>query len=564
MTIGEQPMKIEWILQRFDRTDASDPATPLASHRYRAILPADGLRQLGHEVRLVWLDEWIGQAEPGDTQVVVLGKYVPTGERTADQLRMRRILDQARRWIDQGVLLVGDFNDDHFDDALTGPYWRELAGLVSVRVAGSSAMVERLRQVCGQDARVVGDPVASPAGEVRVRRLASDATSSGLSRLWRRMPSTPDRMRLLWYGHPTNWSTLTPWFPALRAVSHRQPLSLWVVTQAIGGIETKLASLTAEEPARLTAELVPWDLDAQWRLLHDCDVVLIPSDPSDPRKAVKTANRLTDAVHAGRAVIASELPSYRPWADAVTLTDDPEVALLDLLAHPEEAARRLRSGQRQIEQTCSVLAIAQAWLDAFGAPARRPSELAAAASASSMSPSVVNPAQAPVRINLGCGRQILPGFINVDFAQNWSGVLPDLVADVFKPLPFADGVADEVHAYHVLEHMQRWQVEDCLAEWVRVLKPGGLLVLELPCLDKILSLFQSYQQQGKAAPINMTMWGLFGDPGHRDPHMMHHWCYTKHELRQLLLGAGLVGIESQTAQTHQPARDMRMIGRRPA
>lgn len=46
-------------------------------------------------------------------------------------------------------------------------------------------------------------------------------------------------------------------------------------------------------------------------------------------------------------------------------------------------------------------------------------------------------------------------------------------------LPFADSSVDRIIATHVLEHVPAPQ--DALAEWVRVLRPGGVLSVILPC-----------------------------------------------------------------------------------
>ena len=45
-------------------------------------------------------------------------------------------------------------------------------------------------------------------------------------------------------------------------------------------------------------------------------------------------------------------------------------------------------------------------------------------------------------------------------------------------LPFDDETFDIVVSWHVVEHVE--SVEETLAEWQRVLKPGGLMVLETP------------------------------------------------------------------------------------
>lgn len=45
-------------------------------------------------------------------------------------------------------------------------------------------------------------------------------------------------------------------------------------------------------------------------------------------------------------------------------------------------------------------------------------------------------------------------------------------------LPFRDGSFDLVTNWHVIEHCEN--VTDTLAEWYRVLKPGGVMILETP------------------------------------------------------------------------------------
>jgi len=54
-----------------------------------------------------------------------------------------------------------------------------------------------------------------------------------------------------------------------------------------------------------------------------------------------------------------------------------------------------------------------------------------------------------MKLNLGCGSQILDGWVNVDKAGT-----PDLVWDLESfPWPWADSSADEVLLSHVLEHL---------------------------------------------------------------------------------------------------------------
>jgi len=160
-----------------------------------------------------------------------------------------------------------------------------------------------------------------------------------------------------------------------------------------------------------------------------------------------------------------------------------------------------------------------------------------------------------LKLNLGCGRKPMAGFLNVDFVQR-EGV--DAVHDLTKPLPWGD--CDEIHAYHVFEHFYRYECEEILANWVAALRPGGRLVLEMPCLDKIINLFQYHI--AKKQPVGpWVVWGLYGDPSHRDPAMCHRWCYSTAEIRSLMERAGLQ-VMVKDPQTHNPHRDMRLEGRK--
>ena len=166
-----------------------------------------------------------------------------------------------------------------------------------------------------------------------------------------------------------------------------------------------------------------------------------------------------------------------------------------------------------------------------------------------------------MKLNLGCGARHVEGYVNVDLESNWSTKKPDVAADISKPLPFESGVADEVRGIHIFEHFYRYEADEILTDWVRVLKPGGLLVLELPCLDKVFSIMQHSIKNKMAMPENLTLWGLYGDPKYSDPAMVHRWCYSQAELTGMMQDRGLT-VESTKATTHQPIRDMRLEGRK--
>lgn len=159
-----------------------------------------------------------------------------------------------------------------------------------------------------------------------------------------------------------------------------------------------------------------------------------------------------------------------------------------------------------------------------------------------------------IRLNLGCGGKLWPGFINVDFPGNWSGLKPDVECDI-RHLPFPDNYADEVYSIHVIEHIYRWDTMATLKEWVRVLKPGGMLVLECPNLEKILHQFDK-----PVIDIKMTLWGLYGNPSYREEAQVHKWCFCVDEIVQLIQHAGCEQVRVGTPEFHDWERDARYTG----
>jgi len=72
-----------------------------------------------------------------------------------------------------------------------------------------------------------------------------------------------------------------------------------------------------------------------------------------------------------------------------------------------------------------------------------------------------------MKLNLGCGKEILEGYNNYDRE-----------IDLEKKLPFEDNSVDEILCHHVLEHLIN--PEFTVSEFYRILKPNGVLSIKLP------------------------------------------------------------------------------------
>lgn len=167
-----------------------------------------------------------------------------------------------------------------------------------------------------------------------------------------------------------------------------------------------------------------------------------------------------------------------------------------------------------------------------------------------------------IKLNLGCGKKQLNDYINIDVIQR-DGVQPDIICDVSNKLPFINNFADEILSVHLIEHIDRWKVDSMLAEWIRVLKPGGRLVIECPNLiEACKNIINGPKQNALHDKRGQhSMWPLYGDPNHGDPYMMHRWGYTPYSLMILMENHGLKNVRQTKCQfKKREPRDMRIEG----
>lgn len=109
-----------------------------------------------------------------------------------------------------------------------------------------------------------------------------------------------------------------------------------------------------------------------------------------------------------------------------------------------------------------------------------------------------------LRLNIGCGANPLPGWINIDRVARAPGVLTDI--DV-TTLPYPDGSLDEVLAEHVFEHFSFAEEGLVWLEMARALRSGGCLTIEVPDFEWVCRSFLDAQDQ-------WTDFYIVGHPDH--------------------------------------------------
>ena len=163
----------------------------------------------------------------------------------------------------------------------------------------------------------------------------------------------------------------------------------------------------------------------------------------------------------------------------------------------------------------------------------------------------------PVKFNMGCGRDRLPGYLGIDMHSDTA----DIKQDIMK-LDLPEQCADEIFASHVIEHIPQHRAPKVLEKWLATLKDGGMLVMETPDLA---GLCKDYLEQD-GADQHMTAMCIYGahvdritpetqEKGALSPHL---WGYTPKSLADLCTAVGFKDIKILPVTGQHPGKNFRL------
>lgn len=197
----------------------------------------------------------------------------------------------------------------------------------------------------------------------------------------------------------------------------------------------------------------------------------------------------------------------------------------------------------------------------------------------------LRPRTSPVKVNLGSGLSVAPGWINLDGSLNAfvAGWPPAFLRVLYRAsdcrqwyseteylrllgghtfvhhrlehgLPFDDASVDCLYSSHVLEHCFWEDAKTLLVDAHRVLKPGGWIRLAVPDLEHALDLYRAGRKEQALA--------YFFSPSRAGVFDRHQYMYDFELLRGLLLAAGF-GEVARRAFREGVVSDLETLDNRP-
>lgn len=182
-----------------------------------------------------------------------------------------------------------------------------------------------------------------------------------------------------------------------------------------------------------------------------------------------------------------------------------------------------------------------------------------------------------IKIHLGCGSKYLEGWCNVDnfpVSENESHRGTDIKADVWADLLSLElevDSVDEFLAIHVFEHFYRHELLRLLGNLYAALKPGGILVVEMPDFRRLIQLSaflpRRPKQVGRKANRDLVKSQFFGAAWEEnsDSFPYHKYVWEKTEFADELRSIGFeVLLLTNATKSHQAGRDFACIAKKPS
>ena len=499
-----------------DRTIESLQNSQLASIRLRTSVAAESAQILNYQVSLS-----DGQSNKY-TDLIVVGKV----NNKNDNKRTERWLQRIIKTKASGAKIIIDYTDHHIErNTAIGDFYKKSINYADAIVCSSEQLKNSI-------ARYFKGPILVIEEPIDVSIIPPKEKNNAIK-------------NILWFGHASNLPYLFD--SLLNTFNSDIHARLIIMTNAYPFPEEYSNLLSTDVLENIEINIAPWSTNDLIQAANFSDFCILPTGYKDSKKAGASSNRLITALSLGLPVLSDHLISYQKFNNYYeTLNSD---NLLKFTSKSDYDFQKIKDFQEIVAPDYTRKNLLHHWSLFLNDIL--------------LSNNSMHNTNDLIKLNLGCGDKILDGYTNVDVVESRAGKKPDVICDLHDLSKFQSNSVDEILAVHVVEHFWQWEVVDILKEWTRVLKPGGKMILECP---NLISAAEEFLKNSDIAAMGgpegqRSMWVFYGDPGWKDPLMIHRWGYTPRSLATVMASAGLKELKQEPAKFKlREPRDMRITG----
>jgi GT2 family glycosyltransferase len=166
-----------------------------------------------------------------------------------------------------------------------------------------------------------------------------------------------------------------------------------------------------------------------------------------------------------------------------------------------------------------------------------------------------------IKLNIGSGGVDHDGYISVDKNDQRA----NLILDAEKlDQTFPENKVEEILASHLFEHINPYHATDTLKSWLKILSPGGKLIMELSDFEALCKEFVTADKSTRYGILNCVYGSVNTSGG--DPSEItsgHQWGWYPEILSDHLQWAGFTDIKFMPEQIPHPGKNMRVEAKKP-
>jgi len=271
-----------------------------------------------------------------DADFVVIGKIGATNNSLREDLWLNQIEQQKKL----GKKIILDYTDDHlnFESPMTSFYERSLPYL-NAAITSSPFLAYKLKQKIKCFTEIIPDAIEVPIFKPKIKENVSK--------------------NIFWFGHASNINYLIKFISKWRNL--KQKTTLFILTNEQGIVIFNQTKFNIDK--NLSIQLGLWSIQAMINTSKFCDLIIIPSDPGDPKKVGVSSNRLITALALGLPTAACVMESYKEYDQYFTDIDTEK--FIELIDNPDKFHNQILEAQDKIIPQFTQEAIGQKWINFF-------------------------------------------------------------------------------------------------------------------------------------------------------------------------------------------------------